>query len=134
MLGAEDKKGFAEPCQREHRSDSHHPPIGGVESPEIIPSNRVCPYLGLTAHRLSDPENQERHGHQPRDDGDPKDCLKVIDLEEHQPNGNQWANERAGGIQRLPQAERCASEMWRRDVRHQRIARRPSHPFPYPIQ
>ena len=57
----------------------------------------------------------------------------VVREQRHERHGEQRAKEGADGIQRLAQPVSRPAQLGRRDVRHQRIARRAANAFADPI-
>ena len=71
----------------------------------------------------------QRHAQQRRHDGEREHGTKVVRPQQHQAHGHQRPQEGADGVQRLAQPEGGATLLGRRNVGHQRIARRAANAF-----
>jgi hypothetical protein len=60
LLRLQHQKGLAEACQREHRAQAHHPPVGrrAAQQPRRIGLRRRAG----GRHRLLEPEGEQGHG------------------------------------------------------------------------
>ena len=134
LLCPQYQKRLAEPRQGERGANTNHTPVGSAQALEIFPANGVRPLGAFLAFRFAQAEHQQRHGHHARDDGHPEHGPEIIRPEQHQRDRQQGAKKRAYRVERLAQPKSRAAQVRRRDIGHQRIARRTTNTLAYAIQ
>ena len=76
-----------------------------------------------------DAEDDDNDGNGRRRDGDPQHGPDVVRHRRHEDDGEQRADERADGVEGLPEPVTGAAQVGRRDVGDQRIARGAANAF-----
>jgi len=110
--------------KREYGTDDDDPPIAAPQPGQRFARDRIHGPGRHVARRFPYAEGKQRDGEQAGDDRHPEDGPEVIDPGQHQPGGEQGADESAHRVERLSKAERRSADGGRRDVGDQGIARR----------